>query len=380
MARRLDNAGGRDGGDREASAAEMRRDPGGDLRRALGRAPDDAELELWAGMPTDRRTAALTRILVLRRWIEEPGELTAAEAAAQADVAVSRFYEIASAWKASPTLQSLGTFAKRPGRRGPRLSGEVVNVIQSILPDLVGEEGRDSKVAAIVARLVADPRLEGADLPHVNTLRTMVERERRRQRAELQVGVRPGLDASACELLRPDGRYHVLFAVVDRTSRLILGFSVGDLDDSRAAYARAARDALDRISAPDAPSLPWADATTRVDVIAGEDAEAWEAAREEYASAGIGPDFGVVDAGRRFGRYLRIVAGDAIGGMRLFPARTGSDAPPDAGLSYGDTEATTAIEVEVAKHNAAVMDESVAGGAPRPAPVTLRVLEFMARI
>lgn len=379
MTSRIEQASGeaapRPGG---ASALQARLDPDGDLRRALGRDPDPEELTLWAGMPTDRRSAALARIPVLRRWVDEPGELTAAEAAAQADVAVSRFYEIAAAWKASPTLQSLGTFARRPGRKGPRLVGEVVNTIQSILPGIVQGEGRDAKVATIVARLVADPRLAGAGLPHVNTLRTMVERERRRLRAEQQVGVRPGLDASACELLRTDGRYHVVFAVVDRTSRLILGFSVGEVAESRAAYARAARDALDRIAAPDAPALPWADATARIDVIAGTDGNAWTAARERYEADRVGPAFGIVDRGRRFGRYLRIVAGDAIGGMRIFPARTETDVVADAGLRYTDADATTAVEVEVARHNAAVLAHSVATGAVRPAPDTLRILEFLA--
>ena len=375
-ARPMDHASSDVGGE---SVTRARLDPAGDLQRALGREPDAEELALFATMPTDRREAALARIPVLRRWVEEPGEMTAAEAAAQARVAVSRFYEIAAAWKSSPTLSSLGTFAKRPGRKGPRLVGEVVNTIQSILPGLVTAAGKNPKTTTIVTSLVDHPRLAGASLPHVNTLRTMVGRERRRQRAEQLVGVRPGLDASACELLRNDGRYHVIFAVVDRTSRLILGFSVGEVGESRLAYARAARDALTRISAPDARALPWADETERVDVIAGGDTVAWTAERQRYEAEHLGPAFSVVNNGRRFGRYLRIVAGDSIGEMRIFPARTGVDGPAATGLKYTDADATTAIEVEVARHNAAVMAESVANGAPRPAPVTLRVLEFMAQ-
>ncbi|BCA58127.1 hypothetical protein [Sphingomonas sp. HMP6] len=360
------------------SAAEDRLDPDGALRAALGRAPDEQELELWAGMPTDRRLATLARISVLRRWVDEPGELTAAEAAREAKVAVSRFYEIAAAWKASSTLHSLGTFAKRPGRRGSRLDGDVVNTIQSILPGVVASGGREAKVSRLVAQLAADPRLVGADLPHVNTLRTMVERERRRQRAEQLVGLRPGLDASACELLRPDGRHHIMFAVVDRTSRLILGFSVGEVGDSRSAYARASRDALRRISAPEAAAWPWADGTQRIDVVAGADGDALMSLRARYEAGGTGPFFGIVGTGRRFGRYLKIVAGDAVGGLRLFRARTESDAVSDSGLKYNDADATTAIELGVAKHNAAVMAASVAEGSARPAPDTLRILKFLA--
>lgn len=361
---------------RSHGAAKL--DPDARLSGSLGRAPHKDELTLWAGMPTDRRELAMLRIAVLRRWVDEPGEMTAAEAAGQAQVKVSRFYEIAAAWKAEPTLQSLGAFAKRPGRSGPRLAGDVVNTIQSILPELVKVD-EHAKIATIVDRLQSHPALRDASLPHVNTLRTMVQREKRRLKGEKQAGGRPGFDAVACELLRPDGSYHVVFAVVDRTSRLLLGFSVGTLDESRSAYARAAQDALDRIVRPDAQRIPWADTTTRIDVIVGEDPEAWASTRAEYGANPFGLDFGLVEKGRRYGRYLKMVAGDAIGGMRIFPARTDASALPEAGHRFSDAEATTAIEVEVARHNAEVLAESVAQGAARPAPVTMRILEFIAR-
>ena len=346
------------------------------LRAALGREPASDELTLWASMPTERRALTLSRLPVLRRWVEEPGEMTAAEAAEQARVAVSRWYEIAAAWKASPVLASAGTFAKRPGRSGQRLSGDAVNAIQSILPGLVGDN-KDAKIAAVVGLIQAHPAVRGMELPHVNTLRTMVERERRRLKAEQLVGVRPGFDATACELLRPDGSYQVVFAVVDRTSRLILGFSVGDLADSRSAYARAARDALARI-AGGATAMPWADETTRVDVIVGEDLDAWELTAAGYDADPVGPPFGLVKQGRRFGRYLKAAVGGTIGGMKIFPVRTESEGAAETGHRYREPEATTAIEVAVARHNAEVLAQSVATGAPRPAAVTLRILEFVA--
>lgn len=372
-----------DAGDRAAAAQaidadEAKLDPDGELRPALGRAPNADELTLWAGMASDRREAALQRIAVLRRWTEEPGELTAAEAAEQADVAVSRFYEIASAWRADPTLASLGTYVKKPGRKGPRLSGEAVNRIQALLPRIVGANSK-MKVGAIAGLIQVDPSLEGMKLPHLNTLRTMIEREKRRLRAEELVGLRPGLDAVACNLVRPDGRHHVVFAVVDRTARFILGFSVGDVRDSRGAYRRAAADALDRINRNEIPGMPWADKSERVDVIIGDDEPAWQEARSDFRSAEKGIPFELIIGPRRYGRYLRIVAGTTIGDLRIWPARTDTDEIADGSLTHTDAEATTAIEVEVAKHNAEVMAQSVADGADRPAPITMRILKFIAR-
>lgn len=372
-----------DTGDRDADtqaieANEAKLDPDGELRPALGRAPNADELTLWAGMASDRREAALQRIAVLRRWTDEPGELTAAEAAEQADVAVSRFYEIASAWRADPTLASLGTYVKKPGRKGPRLSGEAVNRIQALLPRIVGDNA-NMKVGAIAGLIQVDPSLEGMKLPHLNTLRTMIEREKRRLRAEQLVGLRPGLDAVACNLVRPDGRHHVIFAVVDRTARFILGFSVGNVRDSRDAYRRAAADALARISRNEIPGLPWADKSERVDVIVGDDEPAWQEARSEFRAAEKGVPFELIIGPRRYGRYLRIVAGTTIGDLKIWPARTDTDEIADGSLTHTDAEATTAIEVEVAKHNAEVMAQSVAEGADRPAPITVRILEFIAR-
>jgi hypothetical protein len=353
-------------------------DPDGHLAAALGREPTDDELLLWAGMPTDRRQKAIARIAVLRRWVEEPGELTAAEAASQADVAVSRWYELAAAWKTAPNVAAVGTFAKRPGKRGPRLDSKAVNIIQSVLPELVMVDP-NAKVATLVAQLQADKRIQGHALPHLNTLRAMVEREKRRLKAEKQVGTRPGFDASACELLRDDGDHHVIFAVVDRTSGLILGFDVGRLEESRSAYARAAKDALTRLSRPDMPPLPWADSTARFDVIVGTDLEAWQGLLARYEADPAGPAFGLVETERRFGRYLKLAAGGTIGGLSLHPSRTGVRGKGTGGLTFSDSDAVAAIELEVGRHNAAVIAANVATGSARPAPDTIGVLEFIAR-
>lgn len=369
-----DDDGGNSGG---PTLDEARLDPEGRLRAVLGRAPGEHELTLWAAMPGERREGALGRIPILRRWVEQPGEMTAAEAAAEAGLAVSRWYEVAAAWKAKPTLSSVGSFAKKPGRRGQRLDGDAINVIQSILPVIVGDY-KDAKVGTLVSALQADERLRGMRLPHVNTLRTMVEREKRRLKGESQVGGRPGLDVTAVNLMREDGDHHLMFAVVDRTSRLILGFSVGRLSDSRAAYAEAARDALVRLEGEDAPVLPWSDRTERIDAIIGDDADAWHSVAAEYAGANLRPEFSIVSSERRYGRYLKLVAGTTIGNLRLHPARTGGPGKGAGVPPHSDAEARTAIEVEVARHNTQVMAESVANGAPRPASDTLGVLRFLA--
>lgn len=359
---------------------ERRLDPDGVLAGALGRTPAEDELQMWATMPAQRREAALRRIKALRRWIGSHGEVTAAESAEEAGTTVSTFYGLTSAWQESPSLLSVGALAKRPGRKGTRLDGEVVNRIQSVLPRIAKAAAQDKKklkVSTLVDRLIADPELKGLDLPHINTLRTMVQTELRRQSAEDQVGLRPGFDAIACDLLREDGTPHVIFGVVDRTSRLILGFSLGDLDDSRTAYARAATDALNRIQAA-GETLPWADTTERVDVILGNDLKAWEDLMAEYADSPIGIEMMPVKSDVRFGRYFRLAAGSALGNMKIWQKRTGMGAKIEGGHKYTDAQAAVAIEVEIARHNEQVMAQSTATGAARPAPQTVRILDFIA--
>lgn len=236
-----------------------------------------------------------------------------------------------------------------------------------------------TKVGTIVTALQNHPKLEGLDLPHVNTLRLMVEREVLRVRGEQQAGLRPGLDAVACDLLRTDGTNHVMFAVIDRTARYILGFSVGRVEDSVSAYARAARDALRRIEGPDAGALPWADELKRVDVIVGEDLDAWKAVFQAHAEHRIVDVFERVISDNRYGRYFKLVAGSTIGKLRIIPMRTdgGGIVGGDARV-YSDLEAVEAIEIDVARHNSGVQAASSTTGAPRPAPRLIEMLRFIA--
>lgn len=352
------------------------------LETALGREANVEERHLWASMLPDRRALTLKRIATVRDWVDRPGEMTAAEAADMAKVKVSRWYEIVGAWKATGTLSALGTFASQPGRRGPRLDGEIVNRIQAVLVPVVAERllaDAGTKIGTIVTALQKHSDLEGLDLPHVNTLRSMVEREVLRVRGEQQAGLRPGLDAVACDLLRIDGTNHVMFAVIDRTARYILGFTVGRVEDSLSAYARAARDALRRIEGPDAGALPWADELKRVDVIVGNDLEAWETVFRAHAGKRIADVFEPVISDGRYGRYFKLVAGSSVGKLRIIPMRTatGGSAGTDARV-YSDAEALEAIEIDVARHNSGVQAASSTTGAPRPAPRLVEMLRFIA--
>ena len=352
------------------------------LEAALGRGASDEERHLWASMLPDRRSLTLKRIATVKDWVDRPGEMTAAEAADLAKVKVSRWYEIVGAWKATGTLSALGTLANQPGRRGPRLDGGTVNRIQAVLVPVVAERlaaDARTKVGTIVTALQKHPDLEGLDLPHVNTLRSMVEREVLRVRGEQQAGLRPGLDAVACDLLRPDGTNHVMFAVIDRTARYILGFSVGRLEDSLSAYARASRDALRRIEGPDAGELPWADELKRVDVIVGDDLNAWNTVFRAHAGHPIADVFDPVISENRYGRYFKLVAGSSVGKLRIIPMRTAGGG--DAGTAsrvYSDAEALEALEIDVARHNSAVRAASSTTGASRPAPNLVRMLRFIA--
>jgi hypothetical protein len=352
------------------------------LESALGRVATDEERHLWMSMLPDRRSMTLKRMELVKDYVDRPGETTAAEAAKQAKVKVSRWYEIVGAWKATKSITALGTFANQPGRRGPRLDGTVVNEIQAVLVPTVAERleaDKSAKVGTIVTALQNHPKLKKLALPHVNTLRTMVEREIRRVRSEEQAGLRPGFDAAACDLLRPDGTRHVIFTVVDRTARYILGFSVGHVDDSLGAYARAARDAIRRIEGPDGGALPWADHTKRVDVIVGEDEDAWRPVFAAHAARPIVDVFAPVTSPGRYGRYLKLIAGSFIGKLRLVPVRTADVGVADIDARiYTDEEAIEAIEIDVARHNSEVRAASTTTGAPRPAPETIEILRFVA--
>ena len=352
------------------------------LESALGRKASDEERHLWSSMLPDRRTLTLKRIATVTDWVDRPGEMTAAEAAERAEVKVSRWYEIVGAWKATGTLSALGTFANQPGRRGPRLNGDIVNRIQAVLVPVVAERlavDAGAKVGTIVTALQKHADLENLDLPHVNTLRSMVEREVRRVRGEQQAGLRPGLDAVACDLLRNDRTNHVVFAVIDRTARYILGFSVGRLEDSLSAYARAASDAIRRIEGPDAGAVPWADELKRVDVIVGDDFDAWDAVFRAHAGQRIAEVFDPVISDGRYGRYFKLVVGSSIGKLRIIPMRTdGSGNVNSDARVYSDAEALEAIEIDVARHNSEVRAASSTAGAPRPAPALIEMLRFIA--
>jgi hypothetical protein len=98
----------------------------------------------------------------------------------------------------------------------------------------------------------------------------------------------------------------------------------------------------------------------------------------EYQAAPIGPLFGLVETDGRYGRYFRLVAGKALGNMRIWPSRTGTGFAVEGGNRLSDAEAMAAIEIEIARHNEHVMAQSTADGAARPAPQTVRMLDFIA--
>lgn len=60
-------------------------------------------------------------------------------------------------------------------------------------------------------------------------------------------------------------------------------------------------------------------------------------------------------------------------------SRTGVRGKRTEGLTFSDSDAVAAIELEVVRHNTAVLAANVATGSARPAPDTIGVLEFIAR-
>jgi hypothetical protein len=54
----------------------------------------------------------------------------------------------------------------------------VHSLLQKILPGVVEAQRDEKKVSVVVTALMAHEALQGVKLPHVNTLRAMVQRER----------------------------------------------------------------------------------------------------------------------------------------------------------------------------------------------------------
>ena len=348
------------------------------LQKIFGEPVPMKELEIWTRMPQAQRAKALQRISALDRFSSGDGEITAEAAAADAGVTLSRFYQIARLWRDQRSLASLGSYAaaRRPRQR---YKPEITNALQAVVARVVSNNPSAS-IAGMAQLLAKESGLPENQLPSRNTLRLFIERELRRRAEAGAAGYEVLFDCSATSLFRPDGLAHTIFIIIDAGTRLILGHAVGEVRSSRAGYGAAASNALIRITQLADEGSIWAPRLGRSELVPGDDREAVAklAAALKNKIGGSAPQ--LLTSVRPYGRYIRKHLGLKLGPIRLLPARTGrpADASKVADRSFDTIDAHARLELEVAVHNAAVLENLSIDAATGPPDDLMRLLAGMA--
>lgn len=306
-----------------------------------------AEAAMWSAMSTDRKAKAMQRMKTLAAWNDGNGDLTATRAAADAGVSLNRWFEMAKTWRTNRSLSSLGTFAKSSRRTDPRETA-----LQEIVGTVIGKFPTGS-VRQMAMDLGEVFEASSGETVGLSLLRRVVENELRRRDVEQQVGNEIQFDCAACSLLRPDESPYTVFAVIDRGSQFLLGAGLGDVRESEAGYASAARNALRRIGSDHFGGLPWVARVARMELVAGMDADRWVGLQRTMQQAGVEAPVQPSTAPRRFGRYLKPAVGERLGRLDMWYGRTVPDktrAPKiserSPRLDLGDAEAFLALQIE----------------------------------
>lgn len=330
-----------------------------DVEALLGRALRREEASAWEAMSPSLRRRARERVELMRRWTEDRAGLTAADAADIAKVKPKRFYEMASAWKKDPGLAAVGAYATAPIERQPRIDPRVNAALQANVAAVVAAHQQESvetlrRLLEDVARSELD-QIEGGSelkLPSPNVTRAVIERELHRAREMRLLGESVVLDCCATTMRRPDGSPHVLFSIIDRGTRRIMGHALGSIEASVEGYARAAAAALNAIEASPPGALPWATEARRFDVVVGRDAQVWDDLLGFWRRGAGMPDVGTIVNERRFGSQYRKFVGDRVGRIVFRPTWTTAPAAAEAGGEvFTETEAADRAALEVASYN-----------------------------
>lgn len=271
------------------------------------------------------------------------------------------------------SLAILGVQARAPRRRKSRYDAGLMRDLREVADEIVSREPNNSKdwpavtevIAGIEARFANDER----DLPGAPTLRGVVNEARRRRIMKSALGGDIAFDICACEIPDAAGQPHIAFVCIDRGTGYIHGFRFDDPAMSIAAHKRLANDVLTSGSGALDAMLPWMERTRMVELVIGTDLtefRRWEeelrARISEAVSSGpTGVNLQASNEPRRFGRYLRAALGTKIGRVKLLPARTvarpgAEPSAPLAGKGYSRREAASQLGLEVADHNASILE------------------------
>ena len=340
-----------------------------DLDDLLARAPTQEERSSWEAMSPSLRRRAAVRLALMRRWSGDRGGLTAADAAVIAGVGTKRFYEMAAAWSRSAGLAAVGAYATAPVERSARIDVRVNGALQAVVSKVVDAVPERASVELLRRSLEAAARLHLARafpdarslvMPSPNVLRDIVARELHRRSEKGRLGDSVVGDCSATTMLTTDGEPYVLFCLIDRGTRRILGHAFGSLSDSVAAYGRAAGDALAATAVPASRPLAWAERSRQMNLVQGLDADAWHGLEERVARLAGAPQFGPIVNDRRFGSQYRRFVGDRVGRVVFRPSWT-IEAPADLkGQRFDGKAAADWVAAEVAGYNAALGGDGAA--------------------
>lgn len=313
------------------------------------------EQALWDAMSPEQRKTAITRIDALLRY-ENPrfasgGPLTAEEAAKHARLSQNRWYEMYAAWREKRSLASLGVAAAMPRTRTLSYHDD----LQRLVPGVVDADPNGSVrrlALALGEAYGAETSLAQELWPTYNTLRKFVEAELRRRSKDDEPGSHVTFDCCACALPHSKDVF-TAFLVIDRGSRAVLGGALGDASHSRAGYAAAARDALDRLRRDPLDRFAWAEDMAGSEIVIGLDDKDWSAHAEEMAAVGMKGQLQPATKARRFGAYVRPLIGQRMGRVKFMPGQTskGQD------FATPTPDDVRRFEVEIDFHNADLAPE-----------------------
>ncbi|WP_294293735.1 hypothetical protein [uncultured Sphingomonas sp.] len=311
------------------------------------RAADEADV--WRRLSPAQRTRALTRFEALRGWGGGRGELDVEAAAALAgDMSVSRFYRIAAEWRDTPSLASLGVFA-RAGARKSKVGSDVLDALVDAARQVILLHG-DMSTSALVDRMVRFARLpEGAKLPGTTKLREILQAEQRRIASSMPLGQVILSDCVATSLPRADGRPHIGFLCMDAGTGAVLGVGVGSIEAVVWGHNAAANDALRTIGRKGG-RWRWSNVFSVMRITAGEDVARISSVLHELNARFRDTHFILERGERRYGRMIARTLGPRLGKVTFTPTRTRAG---EALAANGDMTAWTEADAYDALRRAA---------------------------
>lgn len=329
------------------------------------------EQALWDAMSDEQRETAILRLTALLK-VEGMKPPAPEAAAAEAKLSINRWYELAAAWREKRSLSSIGIAAAKPRRRTLANHEDLERLVVPIVD--ADPEASVRQLSFALGEAYAREVGAGVKLPSENTLRRFVELELRRSWRVEAPGSDIMFDCSACLLPHSDGVF-TAFLILDKGSRVVLGAALGEADASRAGYALAAKDALERMKRAPVDGLNWAEKLKHSELVIGLDESAWSNHAREMKSLGMRNHLQPVTKAKRFGAFVRPLIGARMGRVKFLPGKT-SKAADGAQVTPDDV---VRLGVEIDLHNADLIAGPVDGEGRKPPAALITLLKRLAK-